>query len=65
LRRTKEKYESNALTKDAYLSNKRKFEQVDMDDLKRSFPQLEIVHFTVSTEHDAPEEWFITGMEKA
>jgi predicted kinase len=65
LRRTKEKYESNALTKDAYLSNKRKFEQVDMDDLKKSFPQLEIVHFTVSTEHDAPEEWFITGMEKA
>lgn len=64
LRRTKEEYESNALTKEAYLSNKKKFEQVDLDDLKKRLPQLEIVHLTVNTEHDAPEDWFITGMEK-
>ncbi len=64
LRRTKEEYESNALTKEAYLSNKKRFEQVDLDDLKKRLPQLEIVHLTVNTEHDAPEDWFITGMEK-
>jgi predicted kinase len=32
-KRTKEKYESNALTVEAYLANKRKFEPVDLDDL--------------------------------
>ena len=35
-RRTKEKYESNALTVDAYLANKKKFEPVDIEDIKKS-----------------------------
>jgi len=64
LRRTKENYESNALTKEAYLSNKKKFEPVDLDDLKKRYPQLRIVHLTVDTERDPPEDWFIIGMEK-
>jgi len=64
LRRTKEDYESNALTKEAYYNNKRKFEPVDLDDLKKRHPQLEIVHFTVDTEYDPPEKWYIIGMEK-
>lgn len=64
LRRTKENYESNALTKEAYLSNKKKFEPVDLDDLEKRYPQLRIVHLTVDTERDAPEDWFIIGMEK-
>ncbi len=63
-RRTKEKYESNALTVEAYLANKRKFEPVDLDDLKRLNPQLKIVHLTVDTCHDSPEDWYIIGMEK-
>jgi predicted kinase len=63
-RRTKEKYESNALTVEAYLANKRKFEPIDLDDLKRFYPKLRIVHFTVDTRHDAPEDWYIVGMEK-
>ena len=63
-RRTKEKYESNALTVEAYLANKRKFEPVDLDDLKKLYPQLRIVHLTVDTCHDAPEDWYIVGMEK-
>jgi predicted kinase len=63
-RRTKENYESNALTPDAYYSNRKKFEPVDLDDLKKRFPKLRIVHLTVDTEHDAPEDWFIVGMEK-
>jgi predicted kinase len=64
LRRTKENYESNALTKEAYYNNKSKFEPVDVDDLKKRFPQLSIVHFTVDTEHDAPEDWYIIDVEK-
>jgi hypothetical protein len=64
LRRTREEYESNALTKEAYFNNKKKFEPVDLDDLKKRYPQLEIVHLTVDTEYDPPEDWYIVGMEK-
>ncbi len=64
LRRTKENYESNALTRQAYLNNKKRFEPVDLDDVKKSHPQLEIVHLTVDTEYDPPESWYVIGMEK-
>ena len=64
LRRTKEKYESNALTREAYLNNKKKFEPVDVDDLKQRYPQLQILHLTVDTERDPPQDWYIIGMEK-
>lgn len=64
LRRTKENYESNALTKEAYLNNKKKFEPVDINDLKKRNPRLEIVHLTVDTEHDPPKDWYIIGIEK-
>lgn len=64
LRRTKENYESNALTKEAYLNNKKKFEPVGLDDLKKRYPELRILHLTVDTEHDHPEDWYIIGMEK-
>jgi predicted kinase len=63
-RRTKEKYESNALTVEAYLANKRKFEPIDLDDLKKLYQQLKIVLLTVDTCHDSPEDWYIIGMEK-
>jgi len=64
LRRTKENYQSNALTKEAYLNNKKKFEPVDLDDLRKRYPQLRILHLTVDTEYDRPEDWYIIGMEK-
>jgi predicted kinase len=64
LRRNKEDYESNALTEQAYLNNKKKFEEVDVDDLKRLYPGLNIIHLTVDTEHDSPQDWYIIGMEK-
>jgi predicted kinase len=64
LRRTKENYESNALSREAYYNNKKKFEPVDLDNLKKRYPQLEIVHLTVDTEYDPPEKWYIIGMEK-
>ena len=63
-RRTKEKYESNALTVEAYLANKKKFEPVDVDDLKKKYPKLKITHLTVDTCHDSPSDWYVIGMKK-
>ena len=63
-RRTKEKYESNALTVEAYLANKSKFEPVDIDDLKKRYPTLKIMHLTVDTCRDNSEDWYVIGMEK-
>jgi predicted kinase len=64
LRRTQEDYESNALTEQAYLNNKKRFEKVDVDDLKRLYPELKIIHLTVDTQYDPPEDWYIIGMEQ-
>ena len=63
-RRTKEKYESNALTVDAYLANKKKFEPVDLEDLKKNYPKLKVLHLTVDTCHDSPADWYVVGFEK-
>ncbi|HOJ14126.1 MAG TPA: AAA family ATPase [Deltaproteobacteria bacterium] len=60
-RRTKDNYESNALTPEAYLNNKKKFEPVDLDDLKRAFPDLRIVHLLVETESDSEDGWYVIG----
>jgi predicted kinase len=64
LKRTKENYESNALTEEAYLNNKKRFEEVNLDDLKGLYPKLNIIHFTVDTRHDQPEDWYIIDMQK-
>ncbi len=63
-RRTKEKYESNALTVDAYLANKKKFEPVDIKDIKQKNPSLKTLHLTVDTCSDNAADWYIIGMEK-
>jgi predicted kinase len=58
-KRSKENYESNALTEQAYLNNKNKFEPVDLDDLKRIYPDLDILHLLVDTSSDSEDEWFV------
>jgi len=63
-RRTKEKYESNALTIDAYLANKKKFEPVDIEDIKKRYPTLRILHLTVDTCHENADDWYVIGMQK-
>ena len=63
LRRTKENYESNALTEQAYLNNKKRFEKVDLKDLKDLYPNISITHLLVDTQHDPPEDWYIIGVE--
>ena len=57
--RTKENYESNALTEQAYLNNKKRFQPVDLEDLKTLHPSLNILHFLVDTTSDLVEEWFV------
>jgi predicted kinase len=64
LKRTREKYESNALTKEAYLNNKALFEAVDPDGLKKKFPALSIIHLTIDTEFDTAPDWKIRKIEK-
>ena len=64
LRRTKEDYVSNALTEQAYLNNKKKFEKVDLRDLKNLYPNLNIIHLIVDTQYDPPEDWYIIDMKK-
>ena len=63
-KRTKEKYESNALTPDAYLANKNKFEAINIEATKKKRPNLKIIHLTVDTRHDEMDKWFIIGEEK-
>ena len=63
-RRTKEDYESNALTEQAYINNEKKFERVDLDELKREQPDLNIIHFVVDTQYDQPRDWHIIDVTK-
>jgi predicted kinase len=59
--RSRENYESNALTEQAYLNNKNKFETVDLEDLKRLFPSLSVMHLLVDTTSDLEDEWFVVN----
>ena len=64
LARDKENYVSNALTEEAYLNNKKKFEAVDLEAIKKANPGLKLIHLVVDTAKDPPEDWFITKYEK-
>jgi predicted kinase len=64
LKRTKENYESNALTKEAYLNNKALFQPVDIEDLKKRFTNLSIIHLTINTEYDDLPNWKVVEIKK-
>ena len=64
LKRSRENYESNALTEQAYLNNKNKFEEVVLDDLKLLNTKPDIIHLIVDTSKDTPEDWYIIGTER-
>ena len=64
LERTKENYVSNALTEQAYLNNKKRFEAVNLKGLTDLYPSLDIIYLIVDTRYDPPEDWYIVGMEK-
>ena len=64
LKRTKENYESNALTREAYLNNKTIFQPIDIDDLKSRIQNLSIIHLTIDTEYNTALDWKIRKIEK-
>ena len=64
LKRTKENYESNALTRQAYLNNKAIFQPVNIEELKKRFKKLSIIHLTIDTEYDTAPDWKIKKIEK-
>jgi predicted kinase len=64
-KRTKENYESNALTEQAYTNNVNKFEPVDLDDLKQRHPALKVVHLLVDTTSNLTDEWHVIHKKTA
>ena len=58
-KRTKDNYESNALTPQAYFNNKDRFEPVDLEEIKAKFPNISIVHLVVDTASDSDDEWYV------
>ncbi len=57
--RTKEAYESNAVNEQAYINNKKRFEKVNPESLKKIFPFLNLLHILVDTGSDNVEDWFV------
>ena len=55
-KRTKDNYESNALTPQAYFNNKERFEPVDLEEIKARIPKLSTVHLVVDTASDSEDE---------
>ncbi len=64
-KRTKENYESNALTEQAYTNNVNKFEPVDLDDLKKRHPELKVVHLLVDTTSNLTDQWHVINKKTA
>ena len=62
-RRTKEEYESNALTPAAFYANKEKFQSVDLDAMKKVYPDLRVIHYIVDTTEDLPDDWFVISKD--
>jgi predicted kinase len=65
LKRTKDNYESNALTREAYLNNKALFQPVDIKDLKKRFKAVPMIHLTIDTEYNSLPDWKIKRIEKS
>ena len=64
LKRTKDHYESNALTREAYLNNKAIFQPVDIENLKKKIGPLPILHVVIDTEYNTLPDWKIRKIEK-
>ncbi|MBW2058295.1 MAG: ATP-binding protein [Deltaproteobacteria bacterium] len=64
LKRTKENYESNALTRQAYLNNKAIFQEVDLGEIKKHFSSVDLIYLLIDTEYDEPERWEVRRVER-
>lgn len=63
-KRTKEKYESNALTEEAYWANKERYQPVNVNAIKERFPTLKVIHATVDTCLYGMVNWRIVKVDK-
>ncbi len=63
-RRTKEDYESNALTSQAYYNNQKKFQPVNLDEMKSAYPDIKVVHYIVDTTENPPEDWWVISKDE-
>ncbi|UCF67052.1 MAG: ATP-binding protein [Acidobacteriota bacterium] len=59
LKRTKENYESNALTEQAYDNNVAKFERIDAEQIIDRHPELRVIHVVIDTGSDDESEWAV------
>lgn len=64
LKRTREKPEHNAPTEQACLNNNEKFEKVDLDDIKKAFPKLKILHLVIDTTIGELENLYVKAVHK-
>ncbi len=62
--RTKEKYESNALTEEAYFANKNKFQPINLDAIKQRYPELEVAHYVVDTSIYGKANWTVIKQDQ-
>ena len=62
LKRTKENYESNALTREAYLNNKALFQPVNLREIKEKCANLAVTHLVIDTEFDSLPDWKIKNI---
>jgi predicted kinase len=65
LKRTKENYESNALTREAYSNNKALFQPVNIKGIKEKYSTLPVIHLTIDTEYDTLPDWKIRKIDRA
>jgi predicted kinase len=63
-RRSKENYESNAVSAQAYFDNARQCEPVNVSQIKDAFPALGIIYVTLDTSGGENNCIFITSIEK-
>ena len=63
-KRKKETYTSNALTPEAYFNNKEQFEPIDVDDLKKHYPTLNLMYLSVETCCEEIDCWSIIDVQK-
>lgn len=57
--RSRDKYESNAITPQAYYNNLEAFEPIDLDGIKEKFCELSLLYFRVETSKLNPEKWIV------
>ncbi len=57
--RSRDDYESNALTEAAYYNNLKAFEPIDLESLIKKFPLQDVTYLRVETSEADPDKWVV------